>query len=124
MAAKTILVVEDNVDNLDLVRFVLEQDGFSVLSTWSGAEGLALARQHHPDLILLDLTLPELDGWAAARALKSDPATRDIPLVALTAHSLAGDREKALAAGCDGYLTKPMDVIALPTEVRRFLRLG
>ena len=122
MMARTVLIVEDNPDNLELVKFVLERAGLSVIGTWSGAEGVALARERLPDLILLDLSLPEMDGWSAARQLKGDPATSDIPLVALTAHSMASDREKALAAGCNGYLTKPLNVVTFAAEVARFFR--
>ncbi len=105
-----VLVVEDNEDNLQLVRFLLERDNYVVLCAHNGREGLALARQELPNLILMDLSLPEVDGWEAALQLKADAATALIPLWALTAHTLPGDRQKALATGFDGYISKPIDV--------------
>ncbi len=105
-----ILLVEDNEDNLQLVRFLLERDGYTVLCAHNGREGLALARQELPNLILMDLSLPEIDGWEAAQRLKADAATATIPLWALTAHTLPGDRQRALSIGFDGYISKPIDV--------------
>jgi CheY-like chemotaxis protein len=110
MTPARVLLVEDNEDNMQLVRFLLERDGYIVLCAHNGREGLRLAYQELPNLILMDLSLPEMDGWTAAQALKSDPKTKPIPLFALTAHTLPGDRQRALDIGFDGYLSKPIDV--------------
>lgn len=107
---QTILVIEDNRDNFEMVRFLLEQEGFAVLGAYDGREGLSKAQTEKPALILLDLTLPEIDGWTLAAQLKTDPLTQAIPILALTAHALPGDRKKAMDAGCDGYITKPLDL--------------
>lgn len=116
-----ILVVEDNADNLALVRFLLERAGYHVLEADTGLKGLRVARQELPDLILLDMALPELDGWSVAKELKRDPATQGIPLVALTAYTMASDRTRAFNVGCDGFIPKPMDVVAFIEEVGRFI---
>lgn len=110
MAQETILVIEDNSDNLELVRFVLTQEGYTVLAASDGRTGLSLAQQRLPDMVLLDLTIPGLDGWQVAAALKGDPATAGICVVALTAHTLPGDRKRAFDSGCDGYISKPLDL--------------
>ena len=105
-----ILYVEDNDDNIYLLRMRFELTGeHELLVAEDGARGVAMARAEHPDLILMDLELPVIDGWEATRQLKADPATRDIPIIALSAHALAGAREKALAAGCDEFDTKPVE---------------
>jgi CheY-like chemotaxis protein len=100
-----ILLVEDNEMNRDMLARRLQRRGFQVTLAVDGEQGLAVARSEEPDLILMDMSLPVLDGWEAARRLKADPATRAIPIIALTAHAMADDREKALEAGCDGYDT-------------------
>jgi CheY-like chemotaxis protein len=105
-----ILLVEDNEMNRDMLSRRLMRKGFDVSLAVDGAEGVAKARAERPDLILLDMSLPVLDGWEAARQLKADDATRGIPIIALTAHAMAGDREKALEAGCDDYDTKPIEL--------------
>ena len=104
-----ILLVEDNEMNRDMLSRRLVRSGYEVVMAVQGEEGVALARSAAPDLVLMDMSLPVLDGWEATRRLKSDPATRGIPVVALTAHAMSGDRERCLAAGCDEYLTKPID---------------
>ena len=104
---KRILVVEDNPLNLELVTDLLEADGFLVSHARTAEEGFRAARELSPDLILMDLSLPGLDGLAATRALRADPATRHLTIVALTAHAMKGDEAIALRAGCDGYLAKP-----------------
>ncbi len=116
-----ILLVEDVEDNRALARFLLEADGHEVIEAVNGLEALALAREHQPDLILMDLSLPEMDGWEAARRLWSDPATVNLRIVAVTAHAMAGDRERVLAAGFRGYVAKPIDVPAFASQVRAFL---
>ena len=104
-----ILVIEDNLLNLELVTDLLEAKGFSVLQAQTAEEGVRSARENTPELILMDLSLPGMDGLAAAKLLKDDPATSHLPIVALTAHAMRGDDAIAKAAGCDGYLTKPID---------------
>jgi two-component system cell cycle response regulator DivK len=104
-----ILLVEDSSEMRKLVRIILEQANHTVVEADNGQAGIEIARGERPDLILMDLSLPVMNGWDATRAIKSDPDLRPIPVVALTAHAMQGDREQALAVGCDGYLTKPID---------------
>jgi len=108
MSKGHILVVEDNMDNYELVRFILERAGYDVFLAMNGRDGVAAARLQKPDLILMDLTMPEMDGWLAAEKLKADESTKSIPLYALTAHALPSERKRALEAGCDGYVSKPI----------------
>ena len=108
MSKGHILVVEDNMDNYELVRFILERAGYDVFLAVNGRDGVAAARLQKPDLILMDLGMPEMDGWLAAKKLKADEATKSIPLYALTAHTLPSERKRALEAGCDGYVSKPI----------------
>ncbi|MDX2079472.1 MAG: response regulator [Terrimicrobiaceae bacterium] len=117
-----ILLVEDNEMNRDMLSRRLIRRGFDVLLASDGAEGLTLAAAELPDLILLDMSLPVVDGWTAAGRLKADPATARIPVIALTAHAMAGDREQALAAGCDDYDTKPIEIDRLLEKIGRFLK--
>ena len=105
-----ILVVEDNMDNYELVRFILERAGYDVFLAVNGRDGVDAARFQKPDLILMDLGMPEMDGWLAAQKLKSEESTRSIPLFAFTAHTLPSERRRAIQAGCDGYVTKPIHV--------------
>jgi two-component system cell cycle response regulator DivK len=105
---KTVLVVEDNEVNMKLVRFVLSEAGYSVLEAGTAEDGLRLAREHRPSLVLLDIHLPGMDGLTAARQLRADPVTHGIKLLALTASAMKGDRERILASGFDGYLGKPL----------------
>ena len=104
-----ILLVEDNELNHDMLSRRLTRRGFEVVIAVDGAQGVALALAESPDLILMDMSLPVMDGWEAAQRLKAAPETQVIPIIALTAHAMAGDREKALAAGCDDYDTKPIE---------------
>ena len=104
-----ILLVEDNEMNRDMLSRRLARKGYEVVLAVDGAEGLAMARGEAPDLILMDMSLPVVDGWEATRRLKADPSTRGIPVIALTAHAMAEDRQKALDAGCDDYDTKPVE---------------
>jgi len=106
---RKILYVEDNEDNVYMLKTRLTRRGFTVLVAGDGAEGVSLAAAEQPELILMDLSLPVLDGWEATRRIKADPQTHHIPIIALTAHAMAGDREKALAAGCDDFDTKPIE---------------
>lgn len=117
----TILLVEDNEMNRDMLIRRLERRGFAMLSAADGEAGMALARSAAPDLILMDMSLPELDGWEATRRLKADPATRPIPVIGLTAHAMPGDEQKCRAAGCDDYDTKPVDLARLLAKAERLL---
>ena len=108
MGKARILVVEDNIDNYELVRFILERAGYDVFLAMNGRDGVGAARSQKPDLILMDLTMPEMDGWLAAEKLKADESTKTIPLIALSAHTLPSERKRALEAGCDGYVSKPI----------------
>jgi two-component system cell cycle response regulator DivK len=117
----TILVVEDNEKNLKLVRDVLQFAGYDVVAASSAEQGLAMAMERPPDLVLMDLQLPGMDGTAALRQLRDSPRTRSVPVVAVTAFAMKDDRERALRAGFDGYLEKPISVQALPEQVRSFL---
>ena len=110
MSKGHILVVEDNMDNYELVRYVLERAGYDVFLAVNGRDGVDAARAQKPDLILMDLGLPEMDGWNAIEKLKSDDETKNIPLYALTAHTLPRDRRRALKAGVDGYVAKPIQM--------------
>jgi len=114
-----ILLVEDNELNRDMLRRRLSYRGYDVILAANGRQGIDLARSHQPDLVLMDLSLPEIDGWQVARILKDDAGTRGIPVVALTAHAMLGDREKALEAGCDEYATKPVDLPRLLRTIER-----
>jgi two-component system cell cycle response regulator DivK len=118
-----ILYVEDNDDNLYMLTLRFEAvGGYEIMPAADGADGVAKAAAERPDLILMDLNLPVVDGWEATRRLKGDPATRDIPIIALTAHAMAGDREKALAAGADDFDTKPVEFERLLAKVHRLLK--
>jgi two-component system cell cycle response regulator DivK len=117
---KQILVVEDDADNRRIVAKVLSVEGYEVVEAIDGIEALAIARSVHPQLIIMDLALPHLDGWEATRQLKRDPATRDIPVVALTAVAMHGDEEQARAAGCDDYMTKPARPAAIRELVKKY----
>lgn len=119
-----LLYVEDNDDNVYMLRSRLTRRGFTVLVAADGAAGVAAAAQERPDLILMDLSLPVLDGWEATRRIKAQPATCHIPVIALTAHAMAGDRERALEAGCDDFDTKPVELERLLTKIRALLPGG
>jgi two-component system cell cycle response regulator DivK len=124
MAQQCVLLVEDNKDNFELVRFLLEKNGYRVFEAHTGQQALDIARQELPDLILMDLSLPQMDGWTAARELKADLDTAIIPLVALTAHTLPGDRKRALESGFNGFISKPIDVQAFPGKIAQALETG
>ncbi len=116
-----ILLVEDNEMNRDMLSRRLERRGYTIAIAVDGAQGVAMATSENPDLILLDMSLPVLDGWEAARQLKAKPETKAIPIIALTAHAMAGDREKALEAGCDDYDTKPIELPRLLDKIAALL---
>jgi CheY-like chemotaxis protein len=122
MSKPRVLIVEDNVDNYQLVRFLLERAGYDILSAANGREGVEMARRARPDLILMDLAMPEMDGWDATKVLKSDAATRSIPILALTARTLPADRKRAMDAGCDGYISKPIKVATFDKLVMSLVR--
>lgn len=117
----TLLIVEDNEANRDMLSRRLIKKGFEIKMAVNGQEGIEKANEWMPDLILMDMSLPIIDGWEATRRLKADPATQEIPVIALTAHAMAGDKQKALAAGCDDYDTKPVDLKRLLTKINRFV---
>ena len=116
-----ILLVEDNEMNRDMLSRRLERKGFEVIIAVDGQQGVELAGSESPALILMDLSLPVIDGWEATRLIKADPATQNIPVIALTAHAMAGDEQKAREAGCDDYDTKPVDIKRLLEKIGKFL---
>ena len=117
---KTILIVEDTELNIDLLTQILEDD-YNLLVATDGEQGLGMAEQHHPDLILMDIALPVMDGYEATRRIKSNPALKDIIIIGLSAHAMSGDAEKAQAAGCDDYLTKPLNEMLLMEKLKKYL---
>lgn len=122
--AHTVLLVDDDIHNQKIFETVLRHSGFRVRMAASGDEALREARADLPDLILMDLSIPVIDGWECSRQLKADPATRHIIILALTAHAMRGDQERALAAGCDGYLSKPISPKKLVEEVKARLKMN
>jgi CheY-like chemotaxis protein len=121
MAGRTILLVEDNEDNRVVYRTMLSHFGFRVLEAADGAEAIRMAREDRPDVILMDISIPVIDGWEATRTLKADPDTAGIPVVALTAHALDSDRARAADLGFDAFLPKPIEPRRVVAEVRRLL---
>ncbi len=119
--SRTILYVEDNLDNRTLVKRILEAAGYLFIGTDNAADGIALAQLHHPDLILVDINLPEVDGLTMTQELKADAQFKKTPIIAITANVMRGDRERTLTAGCDDYIQKPIDVDHLPRQIARFL---
>lgn len=124
MANETILIVEDSLLNRKLVEAVLKPHGYRLLIAVDGKEGIEVATREKPDLILMDMQMPKVSGYDATRTLKSQPETAHIIIVALTAHAMEGERERAIAAGCDGYIAKPIDTRTLPVQVREYLDSG
>ncbi|MCA0456032.1 MAG: response regulator [Chloroflexi bacterium] len=120
----TILIVEDNEMNLDMLSRRLEKRGHKIMIATDGAAGVEQAQSNMPDLILMDMSIPVMDGWEATRRLKSSPVTRHIPIIALTAHAVAGDREKCLAAGCDEYESKPVRFPELVAKINTILGIA
>jgi len=119
---KKILIVDDNVDSRELVVKILKHSGYQTVEAVDGEDALEKAVEERPDLILMDRSLPKIDGYEVTRRLKSQKALKDTPIVALTAHAMRGDREKALEAGCEGYISKPINVRALPEQVKAYLQ--
>jgi two-component system cell cycle response regulator DivK len=124
MSKGRVLVVEDNRDNMTLIVDILETLDYAVIQAGDGVRGVETAVAERPDLILMDLSLPKMDGWTAAQAIKSNPDIRHIPVIALTAHAMEGDRNRALAAGCDDYLTKPINLSELTIKLSKFILKG
>jgi len=116
-----VLLVEDNETNRDMLSRRLTRRGFEVVFAVNGKEGVDLARSEKPDIILMDMSLPVMDGWEATRCVKADDATRGVPVIGLTAHAMSGDREKAMEAGCDDYDTKPVELERLIGKMERLL---
>jgi len=117
-----ILLVEDNEMNRDMLSRRLKRKGYEVLIAVDGAEGVSMGISEKPDLILMDMSLPIMDGWTATGELKANPDTKSIPIIALTAHAMSGDKEKAMAAGCDDYDTKPIELDRLLSKMALFLK--
>jgi two-component system cell cycle response regulator DivK len=120
-SVKTVLVVEDDQDNREMVIKVLKHNGYRAIEAVDGEEAVERAKAENPDLILLDLYIPKMDGYEVTRTLKGDQGLQHIPIIALTAQAMKGNREEALAAGCDGYIPKPINVRELPEQIERFL---
>jgi CheY-like chemotaxis protein len=116
-----ILLIEDNEQNRYLATFLLEKHGYTIIPASDGPQGIELASQIHPQLILLDIQLPTMDGYSVARELRNNPALKNIPIVAVTSYAMTGDREKTIAAGCNGYIEKPINPETFVTEIDRFL---
>jgi two-component system cell cycle response regulator DivK len=118
---KTVLYIEDSVDNRTLVRRVLQSEGFQVIEAENAARAMQVLEEHHPDLILMDINLPEVDGYSLTTHLKLRPELKAVPIIALTANVMRGDRERSLEAGCDGYIQKPIDVDTLAGQVDQYI---
>jgi CheY-like chemotaxis protein len=121
MAGETILVVEDNPMNMELITDILEAQGYDVKQATTGADAIKIVQSDIPDMILMDIQLPGLDGLTVTAIIKDDPRTREVPIIALTAHAMRGDEEKAREAGCDNYISKPIDTRQLPLTIRAYL---
>ena len=121
MANKTVLVIEDNEMNMKLARSLLQIGKYNVLEAFDAENGRQLAREHHPDLILMDIQLPGMDGLTATREIKNDPAVKDITIIALTSYAMEGDEKKAMDAGCAGYIAKPIDTRSFLETLGQFL---
>ena len=118
-----ILYVEDNPENRLLIRRILEAEGYTVAEAGNAAQALAFVQEHTPALILMDINMPDVDGYTLTAQLKTYPHLMDVPIIALTANVMRGDRERTLAAGCDGYIQKPIDVDSIPAEIQKYLGL-
>ncbi len=116
-----LLIIEDNVQNMYMMRFLLEKNGFTVIGAENGSRGIEEARRQRPQAVLLDIQLPEMDGYAVAAELRRHPELSDVPIIAVTSYAMAGDRKRILAAGADGYIEKPINPDTFVEEIRRFL---
>lgn len=119
---KRVLVVEDNENNIYLIRFILQKNGFEFIEARDGETGVELAVKEKPDLILMDIQLPVLDGYEATKRIKTMEETKDIPIIALTSYAMVGDREEALNVGCDGYIEKPINPETIIAEIKKYLK--
>jgi len=124
MSKKRVLVVEDNMDTYELVRFILEKNGYETFLAVNGRDGVTAARMQCPDLIIMDLLMPEMDGWLATSLIKKDEQISKIPLIVVTANALPDARQRALDAGCNDYVTKPMDLLDLLDTVNQWANKG
>jgi two-component system, cell cycle response regulator DivK len=122
MGSAIILNIEDNFENRMLIRRVLMAEGYEIIEAGNAGEGLEVLKTQHPDLILMDINMPDMDGYSLTARIRSIPDFKNVPIVALTANVMRGDREKSLEAGCDGYIQKPIDIDILPQQVERYLR--
>lgn len=121
MARESILIIDDNVINLKLVKVLLSAEGYKLKTAGNAKEALALLKTYRPNLILMDIQLPDMDGLTLTRQLRNDPDFHNIVILAITAFSIKGDAEKVMAAGCDGYISKPIDIKTFPSLIRKFL---
>lgn len=119
---RTILVVDDNQDSRELVRKILKREGYQIIEAVDGEDAIAKAIAYRPDLILMDISIPKIDGYEATKRLKSRPDFKDTPIIAFTAHAMRGDQERALQAGCDGYISKPINVREFAELIKMYLR--
>jgi two-component system cell cycle response regulator DivK len=119
---KKILIVDDNGDSRELVVKILKNKGYQIIEAIDGEDALEKAITENPDLILMDISIPKIDGYEVTRRLKSQIGFKDTPIIALTAHAMKGDREKALEAGCEGYISKPIDIHELPNQIKSYLK--
>ncbi|GAQ94874.1 two-component system, cell cycle response regulator DivK [Thermodesulfovibrio aggregans] len=119
---KTILVVDDNEDSRELVKKILKKQGYEIIEAVDGEDALAKAIAYRPDLILMDISIPKIDGYEVTKRLKSRIDFKDTPIIAFTAHAMRGDQEKALEAGCDGYISKPINVREFPEQIKIYLK--
>jgi len=124
MAKKRILIVEDNMDTYELERFILEKSGYETFLAVNGRDGVNAVRKQNPDLIIMDLSMPEMDGWTATSLIKKDEQISNIPLIVVTALALPNDRQRAMDAGCNEYVTKPMDLLDLVDTVNQWVNRG
>ncbi len=122
MSERTIFYIEDNVDNRTLIRRILSAEGYQVAEAGNAREALEALKNLHPDMILMDINMPEVDGYTLTAQIRMMPGFEGVPIVALTANVMRGDRERSLEAGCDGYIQKPIDIDLLPQQVERYLR--
>jgi two-component system, cell cycle response regulator DivK len=117
-----VLVIEDNVKNRYLISFILKGEGFDVIEAITGEEGVLMAERENPGLVLMDIQLPGIDGYEATRRIRESPVNGKIPIIALTSYAMSGDRERALAAGCNGYVEKPINPDTIVSEIRKYIR--
>lgn len=117
---KRVLIIEDNEDNMELITFILEKHGFSTLKAASGREGIDMALREKPDLVLLDIQLPDMNGFEVLRSIRFSETDGDLPIIAVTSYAMSGDRERLLAAGCNGYIEKPINPDTIIAEIRRY----